>query len=134
MKLLMRLFWLGFLLFPVGALAADIPTFTASYDFNLDNKLSGKATRALTRIGDQYHYEFSAKASFASALEASDFGFDGRQVRSLSYRNRKQVFFRSRENTVHFDWGSRQAHAVHNEEGRDYAKSSYGTRCREEAS
>ena len=117
----MRLLWFGCVLFPVGALAADLPTFSATYDFNLDNKLSGKATRTLSRVGDQYHYEFSAKASFASALETSDFEFDGKQVRSLSYRNRKQVFFRSRENTVRFDWNSKQAHTVHNDAGRDYA-------------
>ena len=116
----MRRLWLSVLMFPLAAQAADISAFTATYEFNLDNKLSGKATRELTRNGDRYHYEFRANAAFASAVETSDFGYDGAQVKSLVYRNHRQLFFRSRDAGVNFDWTRRMGHAFRYQDSLDF--------------
>lgn len=87
------------------ASAFDIAPFTADYSFNIDNKLSGTATRTLEKRGnDSWHYVFTASAPLASASETSDFRYDGRTVTSLSYRQKRRIFFIHNTLGVDFDW------------------------------
>lgn len=101
--------------------AADLQPYSAVYAFNLDNKLSGQATRSLMRHGAGYRYQFSASTVVASANEISDFTWNGRQVQSTHYENVKQVFFRSRKASVDYDWSARRAHAQRDKDKLDYA-------------
>lgn len=90
--------------------ALEITPYTASYRFNLDNKLSGTATRTLERQGSNlWRYTFSASAAIATATETSDFRFDGRTVTPLGYWQQRKVFLSSRKARVQFDWPKRAA-------------------------
>lgn len=91
------------------AYAFDLQPFTASYKFNIDNKLSGTATRTLEKkTGDSWLYTFAAKAPMATATETSSFRFDGRTVTPLSYNQQRKIFMSKRNAGISFDWSTRK--------------------------
>lgn len=91
------------------AQALELSPYTATYRFNLDNKLKGTATRTLERKGtDLWRYTFSASAAVATASESSDFRFDGQQVLPLGYRQDRNIFFVKKKAAVAFDWATRK--------------------------
>ncbi len=93
----------------LSALAFDLQTFTASYKFNIDNKLSGTATRTLEKkAGDGWLYTFAASAPLATATETSSFRFDGRTVTPLKYTQQRKIFMSKRSSGIDFDWNSRK--------------------------
>lgn len=103
---------LGALLLAASPLlhAFDIIPFTASYRFNIDNKLSGTATRTLEKTGaDSWRYTFSATAPLATATETSNFRFDGSTVTPLTYEQKRKIFFSSKKSSVNFDWKAMKA-------------------------
>ncbi len=104
----------------VPALAEPVP-YTATYKVNLDNKINGTATATLSRQGNRYHYELRATAMMANSVEKTDFLLDKGQIQSLGYQNQRQVFFRSRSNSIAFDWKTYMAKAVRNGKVTDYA-------------
>lgn len=88
--------------------AMELKPYTASYRFNLDNKLSGTASRTLERRGkDLWRYTFAASAPVATASETSDFRFDGRTVTPLGYWQQRKVFFSERKARTQFNWKTR---------------------------
>jgi hypothetical protein len=92
-----------------SALAFDLQPFSASYKFNIDNKLSGTATRTLEKKGgDNWLYTFTAKAPMATATETSGFRFDGRTVTPISYAQQRKIFMSARSASIDFDWKSRK--------------------------
>lgn len=111
----------------LSAQAFDLQPYTATYQFNLDNKLTGTATRTLTKQDNNYHYQFNAAAMIATANEVSDFQFDGAHVQSLHYENTKQILFKTKTSTVDFDWNKQQANARRNGEALSYALTDTGT-------
>lgn len=89
--------------------AFDLSPYTANYRFNLDNKLSGSATRTLEKRGDKlWRYSFSASASIATASENSDFQFDGQQVTPLGYQQQRNILFKKKKAAIQFDWKGRK--------------------------
>lgn len=91
------------------AFAFDLQAFSASYKFNIDNKLSGTATRTLEKkSGDSWLYTFAAKAPMATATEASSFRFDGRTVTPLNYTQQRKIFMSKRSSGISFDWATRK--------------------------
>lgn len=103
-------FWLGLLALVASSWlqAFELKPFSASYRFNLDNKLSGTATRTLESRGpNRWRYTFSASAPIASAIETSDFLFDGRTVTSLGYRQESKLLLSKKAARVEFDWKKR---------------------------
>lgn len=89
--------------------ALELSPYSATYRFNLDNKLSGTATRTLERRGvDLWRYTFSANATIASAIETSDFRFDGQRVIPLGYQQRRDILFSKKKSGIRFDWTARQ--------------------------
>lgn len=103
---------LGTLLLTASPLlhAFDLVPFTASYHFNIDNKLSGTATRTLEKkSGDSWRYTFIASAPLATASETSDFRFDGRTVTPLTYAQNRKIFMIKKKSSVDFDWKKRSA-------------------------
>lgn len=118
---MMRLMFLCTGILSCSVDAFELQPYTATYQFNLDNKLTGTATRVLTRQENQYHYQFSAQAMIASATETSDFSFDGKQVQSQHYENSKQILFKNKTASVDFDWSKQQATTRRNGENSSYA-------------
>lgn len=97
----------GLLLLTISPLlqAFDITPFKASYRFNLDNKLSGSATRILQKQDDgSWIYTFSASAPMASATETSYFNYDGKTVTPLRYAQDRKIFMVKKGAGVEFDW------------------------------
>lgn len=93
-----------------GAAAAfDLQPYTATYQFNLNQQITGTATRTLSKQeNNHYRYQFNASAAIASANEVSEFVFENQQVQSLSYQNSKQVLFKNRVDQATFDWDKQQ--------------------------
>ena len=57
--------------------AFDLQPYTATYQFNLNQQLTGTATRTLSKQeNNHYRYQFSASAAIANANEVSDFIFE----------------------------------------------------------
>lgn len=85
--------------------ALELQPYTANYLFNLNQQLTGTATRTLTKLDNShYNYKFSASAAIASASEESNFLFNNQQVQSLSYQNTKQILFKIKTDKATFDW------------------------------
>lgn len=104
------------------AQAWDVQPYTASYHFNIDNKLSGTATRVLEKTGsDTYRYVFSASAPLASAQETSDFRFDGKQVMPLRYQQSRKIFMIGKQTTVNYDWARNMASSKRDKNSQQYA-------------
>ncbi|MCB1660683.1 MAG: DUF3108 domain-containing protein, partial [Pseudomonadales bacterium] len=73
-----------------AASAFDLQPYTATYQFNLNQQITGTATRTLSKQeNNHYRYQFNATAAIANANEVSEFIFDKQQVQSLSYQNSK---------------------------------------------
>lgn len=99
------------LLLTPAAQAYELQAFTAQYKFNLDDKLSGTATRSLEKKSEgQWLYTFSASAPMATATETSRFRFDGRTVTPLHYQQQRKIFMVKRSASVEFDWSKNQGH------------------------
>lgn len=81
--------------------------YTVFYTLNLDNKLSGTATREL-KILDKTHFRYITRASaalLASAQESSDFELNAEgRIRPLHYRLERHIFFSHRQTDLTFDW------------------------------
>lgn len=87
------------------ALAFDISPFSATYRFNLDNKLSGSATRILEKQENgTWRYTFTASAPMASATEISQFQYDGKSVIPLRYDQIRKIFMVKKSANTSFDW------------------------------
>ncbi|HEX6592532.1 MAG TPA: DUF3108 domain-containing protein [Moraxellaceae bacterium] len=92
-----------------SAWAYELQPFTASYKFNIDNKLSGKATRSLEKKADgSWLYSFSASAPMATASETSSFRFDGKTVTPLRYAQQRKIFMVKKGSSVDFDWSAKK--------------------------
>lgn len=90
--------------------ALELTPYIASYHFNLDNKLSGTATRILENTGDNnWRYTFTATTAIATATEISDFRFNGKTVTPVNYKRKYKVLFISKNSEVNFDWKNKQA-------------------------
>jgi hypothetical protein len=91
------------------ASAFELQPYTATYQFNLNQQITGTATRTLTKQeNNHYRYQFNATATIANANEVSEFIFDKQQVQSLNYQNSKQILFKSRVDKATFDWDRQQ--------------------------
>lgn len=105
-------FLLGALLLATSPLlyAFDLAPFTASYHFNVNNKLSGTATRTLEKTGaGSWRYTFSASAPLATATETSSFHFDGTTVTPVTYAQARKIFVSNKKSSVSFNWKAMKA-------------------------
>ncbi|MDP2229109.1 MAG: DUF3108 domain-containing protein [Moraxellaceae bacterium] len=101
--------------------AWELAPYTATYRFNLDNKLSGTATRTLEKkTGDAWRYVFNATTSMATANETSDFRFNGKTVTPLHHQQQHKVLFISKREHVNFNWQTRQAQGLRNDKKTQY--------------
>ena len=73
----------------VKTFAFDLQPYTATYQFNLNQQITGTATRTLSKQeNNHYRYQFNATAAIANANEVSEFIFD----RLNRLRNVRQTF------------------------------------------
>lgn len=101
--------------------AWELVPYTATYRFNLDNKLTGTASRVLEARGaGQWRYRFFATTSMATATETSDFRFNGRTVTPLRYQKQHKVLMISRKAGVDYNWLTRQARGQRDERVSTY--------------
>lgn len=85
--------------------AFELAPFSATYRFNLDNKLSGSATRLLEKQENgTWRYTFTASAPMASATEISQFQYDGKSVLPLRYDQNRKIFMIKKGANITFDW------------------------------
>lgn len=106
------------------AQALELSPYSATYRFNLDNKLKGSATRTLeNRGGGLWRYSFAATAAaVASASESSDFRFDGQTVTPMGYQQQRNIFFKKKKAAIAFDWRARKGHGTRDDKPpADYA-------------
>lgn len=100
-----RILAAAILALPLSAYAWPLKPFTATYDFDIDHRLHGSATRALERInGNAFRYTFTANAPLATAAEVSNFLYDGDKVTSQGYTRDFHILFISKHTAVNFDW------------------------------
>lgn len=106
---------IGILLLSLSPLlpALELAPYSASYRFNLDNKLKGSATRTLERRGPtQWRYSFAASAPFATASETSDFSFDGKLVVPQGYKQQRNIAFSKKGAAIQFDWAAHKGNGT----------------------
>ena len=89
-----------------GAFA--ISPFSATYNFNLDNKAGGTAVRTLSKQGNQWVYDFNAKIPvIATASEKSIFSFDNNQVQPKSYQRQYKILVHRQYTSLQFSPATR---------------------------
>lgn len=102
--------------------AFAITPYTASYAFNLDNKASGTATRQLSKQGNSWLYNFSARVPLlATASEKSTFTFDNQQVTSQKYVREYKILVHNQILTLNFDNANKVVNVKKNKDARQYA-------------
>jgi hypothetical protein len=102
--------------------AFELTPFTASYHFNVDNKLSGSATRTLEKTGsNEWQYIFSATAPLSATTETSRFSFDGKTVTPLAYDQKLKVFMIKKQASISFNWKTMKATGRRDARSVEYA-------------
>ncbi|RRR12613.1 DUF3108 domain-containing protein, partial [Enterobacter hormaechei] len=72
--------------------ALAMSPFQANYQFTYNNKGMGSATRALSQQGNNWTYQFTAKAGgIASASETSKFSFANGKIGSQSFSRTSKI-------------------------------------------
>ncbi|WP_139853014.1 DUF3108 domain-containing protein [Acinetobacter pullicarnis] len=78
--------------------------FNASYQFSYNGKNMGSATRVLTQNGNNWTYNFSAKAAaMASATETSRFTFSNGAISSNSFSRTSKILVHSNKLNISFN-------------------------------
>ena len=90
--------------FGVASLSHALSPFEATYQFTYGNKKMGDATRKLSKIGNQWQYQFSSKIPvIGSATETSKFGFQNGLITSDSYQRRTKILIHSDTVNMNFN-------------------------------
>ncbi len=97
-------------LISVGCISSAfaLSPYSATYSFNLDNKAGGTAVRSLSRQGNQWVYDFSAKIPvIATASEKSIFNLNNNQVESKSYQRQYKILVHRQNTQLKFNQASK---------------------------
>jgi hypothetical protein len=90
--------------FGMASLSHALSPFEATYQFTYGNKKMGDATRKLSKIGNQWQYQFSSKIPvIGSATETSKFGFQNGLITSDSYQRRTKILIHSDTVNMNFN-------------------------------
>lgn len=106
------------------SLGFALTPFSASYDFNLDNKASGSATRTLTKKSNQqWSYQFTAKVPVvASASESSVFSLDNQQnITSQGYSRQYKILGISQNSSISFNPANKLVNTTKDKTKRQFA-------------
>ncbi len=88
----------------LSSLSHALSPFEATYQFTYGNKKMGDATRKLSKVGDQWQYQFSSKIPvIGSAIETSKFGFQNGLITSGSYQRKTKILIHSDTVSMNFN-------------------------------
>ncbi|WP_296402884.1 DUF3108 domain-containing protein [Psychrobacter sp.] len=86
-----------------GMAATALSPSTADYNFTVDNKYKGTATRTLTQSGNSWNYTVNARvAGVASANQSSTFSLIGNNIIPTSASTTYKLFGMGRSHTMKF--------------------------------
>lgn len=108
----------------VASFSYALTPFTASYDFNLDNKANGTATRSLSKKNEQqWSYQFTAKVPvIASASESSVFSLDNQQnITSQGYSRQYKILGISQNSSISFSPATKLINTTKDKTKRQFA-------------
>ncbi|MGL5253248.1 MAG: DUF3108 domain-containing protein [Moraxella sp.] len=93
----------------MGTAVAAVAPFSASYNFNIEGKYNGVATRVLTQSGNQYTYNVNASVGkLASAKQTATFTTLNYLVQPISAQTQYKIFGAGRTTTLNFDATKKQ--------------------------
>lgn len=86
-------------------LAGPLSPFTASYHANINDKISGTASRELSPLpDDQLKFTFSADVLMAGLHEESEVTVRNNKVYPLRYLSERRLLFKTRKTRISFNW------------------------------
>lgn len=102
--------------------ALAMAPFQASYQFSYNNKNLGSATRTLSQQGNNWTYQFSAKAAaLASASETSQFSFTNNKINSQKFSRSSKVLIHNNTMSINFNPGSKVVNTKKDDKARSFA-------------
>lgn len=102
--------------------AYALAPFQASYQFSYNGKNLGSATRNLTKQGNNWFYDFSAKAGvIASARETSLFGFNDGKISAIQFKRTSKVLVHNNSMSINFNPSAKVINTQKDEKKRSFA-------------
>lgn len=96
--------------------------FQASYQFSYNNKNLGSATRTLSQQGNNWTYQFSARAvGMASASETSQFSFVDNKINSQKFSRSSKILVHSNTMNINFNPASKVINTKKDDKSRSFA-------------
>ena len=96
--------------------------YQASYQFSYNGKNLGSATRNLSKQGNNWFYDFSAKAGvIASARETSLFAFNEGKINSMQFKRTSKILVHNNSMSINFNPSSKTINTQKDEKKRSFA-------------
>lgn len=96
--------------------------FQASYQFSYNNKNLGSATRTLSQQGNNWTYQFIAKAGgIASASETSQFSFVDNKITSQKFSRSSKILIHNNTMSMNFNPSSKIINTKKDDKARSFA-------------
>lgn len=96
--------------------------FQASYNFSYNGKNMGSGTRNLSQQGNNWTYNFSAKAGvIASASEISKFSFNNGQIASQQFSRTSKILVHNNTLNIHFNPANKTINTQKDDTKRSFA-------------
>ncbi len=94
---------------PIIANAKTIEPYSANYNFTIEDKYKGSATRTLSKSGSNWKYDFNARVSgVATASQNSSFLLNGNNVTPTKASTTYKVFGIGRTHNLSFNAAAKQ--------------------------
>lgn len=86
-----------------------IAPFSATYNFSIENKYNGSATRSLSQNGNQYQYLVDANvAKLATAKQTTSFSVNNGIILPTTHSTQYKIFGAGRTTTLNFNHAKKQ--------------------------
>lgn len=102
--------------------ALAMSPFQANYQFTYNNKGMGSATRTLSQQGNNWTYNFTAKAGgIASASETSKFSFANGKIGSQNFSRTSKILIHNNTMNINFNPNSKTISTQKDDKARSFA-------------
>ena len=102
--------------------ALAMSPFKASYQFSYHGQNMGSGTRTLSQQGNNWTYDFSAKAGvIASASEISKFSFNNGQISSQQFSRSSKILVHNNTMNINFNPSSKTINTQKDDKKRSFA-------------
>ena len=102
--------------------ALAMSPFQANYQFSYNGKTMGSGTRTLSQQGNNWTYNFSAKAGvIASASEISKFSFNNEQITSQQFNRSSKVLVHNNSMRITFNPSGKVINTQKDDKKRSFA-------------